>query len=121
LSSASKLISASQDKRICIWDVSNIQHRSIELFRNNSLPVHAHTIIRGHSDPVGSFAVLGNTLLSAAASKFSIVPLHQDGMLKINPIKLQNAKTDKIAALLGMPLHRMFVAGFEDGSLRYCC
>ena len=45
----------------------------------------------------------------------------RQGMLKVNPTKLHNAKTDKVSALLAMPHHRMFVAGFEDGALRYCC
>ena len=78
LHGSSKLISSSQDKHVCIWDVSSVHHRSTELYRGNSLAVHANTIIRGHADPVANFAVLGNGLLSASGAKLSIVPLHQE-------------------------------------------
>ena len=34
-------------------------------------------------------------------------------MMQVNPIKLQNSKSDRITAMRALPLHRLFILGTE--------
>ena len=74
--------------------------------------------LKGYNEPPATFAEMGGSLLTSSASRVAIVPLYQEGgMMQVNPIKLQNTKSDRITTMQALPVHRMFILGTE-GNLK---
>lgn len=105
-----KLISSSQDKTICLWDVSTLADTGAKMV----------TQFGGHRDPWISFDVYKDELLSISGNKLSSSSLTQTGYVKLEKKKLlkTSLKLNQLTTANVLKNHQLLLVGTDDGQLK---
>jgi len=104
-----RLLSASSDKTIILWDV-------------NTQPAISSTVYKGHTDSIATLAVADTQILSAAGSRIGVAPIQEGTSMKI-PVMRELKKMPlrgSISAMLWLSYSQSLLVGLDDGQIRVC-
>jgi WD40 repeat protein len=107
------LVSASLDKTIALWDISNANTASPSIL----------THFKGHSDPLISFDIFKGTLYSISGQKIAIAPLFgQPSLVTLEKRKLIKTTalklTNQLTSFNVLQSHHLALVGADDGTIK---
>eukprot|EP01121_Diplochlamys_sp_Union-15-3_P012101 TRINITY_DN3583_c0_g1_i2.p1 TRINITY_DN3583_c0_g1~~TRINITY_DN3583_c0_g1_i2.p1 ORF type:complete len:196 (-),score=17.89 TRINITY_DN3583_c0_g1_i2:58-645(-) len=104
------IVSSSTDRLLCLWNISK--------------PVpYLEKTFKGHREPIQSFDIHQNDLLSVAGHKIAAASLDsQESVVKLERMRLQKSslKPNQLTTINILSIHQLILIGSEDGHIKCC-